>query len=174
MMEVRREVIDVSDVVKEVNRLLAPLAYQKELRLAYSGPPQPIYVFLDRRFLERILNNLVGNAIKFTEEGSVHVRAEHESDRVRIQVADTGIGIDETFIPFLFDEFKQESSGLSRSHEGSGLGLSITYRLVELMEGTIEVESQKDRGSIFTVSFPLHRSPVAEPATPRRHPEMVR
>ena len=174
MMEVRREVVEVSDVVKEVNRLLAPLAYQKEIRLDFSAPPQPLFVFLDRRCLERILNNLVGNAIKFTEVGSVHVTAEYEEDRVHIQVADTGIGIDDAFLPFLFDEFKQESSGLSRSHEGSGLGLSITYRLVELMDGTIEVRSQKEQGSTFTVSFPMHRPPIEEPATPRRRPEMVR
>ena len=71
---------------------------------------------------------------------------------------DTGIGIDESFIPLLFDEFKQESTGLARSHEGNGLGLAITARLVDLMDGEIEVQSEKGTGSVFTVSFPLHVS----------------
>ncbi len=74
----------------------------------------------------------------------------------------------------LFDEFKQESSGLSRSHEGSGLGLSITARLVELMDGAIDVESVKGRGSVFTVSFPLHHPSVEDSASSEPSPAAVR
>ena len=95
-----------------------------------------------------------------------------KGDRVFISVTDTGIGIEENFVPHLFDEFKQESSGLSRSYEGSGLGLSITARLVRLMEGTIAVESQKGQGSIFTVSFSTHRS-VEQSSSPKPDPVMA-
>ena len=172
MMEIHPEVINVGALVEEVNRLLAPLAYRKDLLLEFRSPPQPLLVNLDRRFLERILNNLVGNAIKFTEEGTVSVRVEGTQERVIIRVADTGIGIDESFVPELFDEFKQESSGLSRSHEGSGLGLSITARLVDLMDGTIHVESEKGRGTIFTVSFPMHRPPSAHPPVEQPAPSL--
>ena len=172
MMEIRREVIDVGVLAKEVNRLLAPLAFQKDLLLEFIPSPQPQLVHLDRRFLERILNNLVGNAIKFTEEGTVSVTVEGKEDRVFIGIADTGIGIAESFVPHLFDEFKQESSGLSRSYEGSGLGLSITARLVELMDGTIAVESEKGQGSVFTVSFPAYRPPV-EASSSEPHPMMA-
>ncbi len=171
MMEIRREVIDVGELAEEVNRLLAPLAYQKSLLLELISPPEPLMVNLDRRFLERILNNLIGNAIKFTEEGTVSVAVKQKGDHAHISVADTGIGIEEDFIPHLFDEFKQESSGLARSYEGSGLGLTITARLVRLMEGTIEVESKKGKGSVFTVSFPLHRS--VEQSSPEPRPVMA-
>jgi signal transduction histidine kinase len=77
-------------------------------------------------------------------------------------VTDTGVGIDASFLPFLFDEFRQESEGESRNFEGSGLGLSITKRLVELMGGTISAESRKGEGSTFTVRLPLHQP--ADPA----------
>ncbi|MFB3131181.1 MAG: ATP-binding protein [Rhodothermales bacterium] len=73
-----------------------------------------------------------------------------------------------------FDEFKQESSGLSRSHEGSSLGLSITAHLVELMDGAIDVESKKGRDSVFTVSFLLHHPSVEDPAPSEPSPAMVR
>ena len=86
---------------------------------------------------------------------------------------DTGIGIEESFVPLLFDEFEQESSGLSRSYEGSGLGLSITARLVKLMDGTIHVESQKGQGSVFTVSFPMHRLVEQSPSS-KPNPVMAR
>jgi len=84
---------------------------------------------------------------------------------VILQVSDTGVGIDEAFLPHLFEEFKQESSGLNRSHEGSGLGLSITARLVNMMEGTIEVESEKGEGTTFTVAFPQAEESVHTPPT---------
>ena len=71
-----------------------------------------------------------------------------------IRVKDTGIGISESFLPHLFEEFEQESSGLNRNHEGSGIGLTITKRLVDLMQGHITVESEKGEGTTFTVRLP--------------------
>ena len=174
MMEVHREMLDVGDLAAEVIRLLAPLARQKALLLELARPSQPLFLHLDRHFLEQILDNLIGNAIKFTEEGEVRVGVEQEGDRVCIRVADTGIGIDEAFMPHLFEEFKQESSGLSRSHEGSGLGLSITAHLVGLMDGAIDVESTKGRGSVFTVSFPIHQPSVEASASPKPSSAAVR
>ncbi|MEX1055307.1 MAG: ATP-binding protein, partial [Rhodothermales bacterium] len=103
---------------------------------------------------ERTITALVGNGIKFTKQGGVTVTLEVDEDLVLLHVADTGIGISNEFMPFLFEEFKQESEGLSRMHEGSGLGLSITKRLVELMKGDIMAESEKGQGTVFTVTLP--------------------
>jgi CheY-like chemotaxis protein len=121
------------------------------------------------------VNNLVGNALKFTDAGAVTVTVAASPEAVSVAVADTGAGIDASFLPHLFDEFKQESSGLGRQHEGSGLGLTITRGLVELMGGRIAVESAKGAGTTFTVTFPrLGRAapspgapPVPEPERPR-------
>ena len=104
--------------------------------------------------MDRILTNLLSNAFKFTSTGGVTVTVEAYADHVVLRVADTGIGIDASFLPRIFEEFTQESEGHARSHEGSGLGLTITRRLVELMNGDITVTSEKARGTTFTLTFP--------------------
>ena len=157
-LELDRHPVNIANQAAEVLRLLAPLAQQGELTLDLERPSEPLFANLDRHCFEQILNNLIGNAIKFTEEGSVTVRVEQRGEQVCVHVSDTGIGIDASFIPLLFEEFKQESTGLARSHEGNGLGLAITARLVELMDGEIMVESEKGKGSVFTVSFPVYPS----------------
>ena len=146
--------LDVAKEVEDAVSLLSPLADQKNLFLKTESKTRDVFARLDSTCLNRIVNNLVSNAIKFTEDGSVTVIVDADSKHVYVRVKDTGIGISETFLNHLFDEFRQESTGLSRSHEGSGLGLAITKRLVDLMQGTIEVDSKKGVGSVFTVTFP--------------------
>ncbi|MDZ4702144.1 MAG: ATP-binding protein [Rhodothermales bacterium] len=139
--------------VREKIELLQPLALEKGIELTADVPAEPCEVVLDHACLDRILNNLIGNAIKFTPRGSVQVKVFRTASHVSIRVADTGIGISKEFMDRLFNEFEQESSGMSRLYEGSGLGLSITKRLVELMNGHIEVDTQMGVGSAFTVHF---------------------
>ena len=165
MMEVNFQQVDLGKETAETMRLLAPLARQNNLQFDFVRPPEPLYVWLDRQYFGRVLTNLIGNAIKFTNEGSIRVEVAQRDDRVCVYVCDTGVGINESFLPHLFEEFKQESSGLGRLHEGNGLGLTITARLVELMDGRIEVQSKKGKGSVFTVSFAAH---VPEPERPPR------
>ncbi len=108
----------------------------------------------DRTLLYRILSNLVQNAIKFTDEGTVGVEANPTGDGIQLAVWDTGIGIAPEFRPRLFDPFTQESDGVARKYEGAGLGLSLTRRMVDILGGTIEVESTKGKGSVFTIELP--------------------
>ena len=174
MMALQPETIDVAHRARKVVRLLTPLAREKQLTLKLHPPRQPVFAFLDGYGLERILYNLVGNAIKFTEKGRVEVAVEQQEGWVHIHVRDTGIGIDADFLPSLFTEFQQESSGLARSHQGSGLGLAITARLVELLDGSIDVQSEKGEGSTFTVSFqaterPIEPRPAARPPGTKRN-----
>ena len=153
--------LDVVDEVGQVVQLLAPLAEEKGIALHLDATGDEVVAPLDAACLNRILHNLVGNAIKFTEVGRVVVTVRPSGDRVHIRVTDTGIGIDAEFVPHLFEEFKQESTGQGRSHEGSGLGLAITRKLVELMGGSISVESEKGQGSTFTIWFPRIVMPPA-------------
>ena len=155
-VEIQLDVLDVTDEAREITSLFKPLADEKGLALRFHAAPatQPLMAHLDRGALSSILQNLIGNAIKFTEDGSVTVCISHDADEVHLHVIDTGIGVDPDFVPRLFDEFVQESTGVRRSHEGSGLGLAITKRLVDLMNGHIAVESTKGEGTEFTVSFP--------------------
>jgi len=161
-LEARRVELDLAEAdvcqeVREVVQMLHTSAESKGLYLRFSAAPgaEDMRARLDRGAFSSILQNLIGNAIKFTEKGGVEARVECNRERVFVHVSDTGVGMDVSFLPHIFDEFRQESTGLGRSHEGNGLGLSITKRLTELLGGRIQVQSTKGRGSTFTVSFPL-------------------
>ncbi|HET6569416.1 MAG TPA: ATP-binding protein [Rhodothermales bacterium] len=145
--------VDVGREIEDIVSVLHPLADQKQLALKVQRKAPHIYADLDLGCLSRILTNLVGNAIKFTDEGYVAVEVDGDIESVYVRVRDTGIGISEEFQQHLFVEFSQESTGISRSYEGNGLGLAITKRLVQLMRGTIAVESIKGLGSTFTITF---------------------
>ena len=147
------EPVDVAAEAREVAAGLGAVAARRGLALSVVGPGA--HAVLDRSALHRVLNNLVGNALKFTDAGGVTVRVEERGGAARVAVVDTGRGIDPAFVPRLFDEFRQESEGLDRAHEGNGLGLTITKRLVDLMGGTVEVESEVGVGTTFTLSLPL-------------------
>ena len=153
-LPIERRPVNMVDAAQYVVALLMPLARDKGISLETTATAPEIVAQIDRAAVDRILNNLVGNAIKFTDEGGVRVEVDQAGDGVRVCVRDTGRGISEAFLPHLFDAFKQESDGLVRSHEGSGLGLAITQRLVELMNGRITVESTPGTGSLFTVWLP--------------------
>ncbi len=161
-MVVRRVPVEVTETVQKVYKLLEPLARKKGLDFRLELPPESLRVFGDPSAVERVLTNLVGNAIKFTPEGAVVISVTADEKQVRIAVRDTGVGISEEFLPHIFDEFRQESSGTEREFEGSGLGLAIAARLVKLMEGEIEVVSTKGQGSTFTLVLPR----VAERGAP--------
>ncbi len=154
-IELKNESVDLAELTIETASLFQIQANEKGLYLSLEIPPggDPVAV-LDRGAATRILQNLLSNAVKFTRRGGITVRVRPTDDHVQIDVEDTGIGIDPEFLPFIFDEFKQASSGLSRTFEGNGLGLAIARRLAELMGVTIQVKSRKNEGSLFTVSFP--------------------
>ena len=153
--DVSAERCDLVGRVQETLDLMQPQIEAKGLDLQVRVPSTPVHLQADPRVLHRVLTNLVANAIKFTEEGTIWVEVARTDDEAVLKVSDTGIGISEDFLDHIFDEFRQESEGLTRAHEGSGLGLTITQRLVELMGGSIEAESTKGEGSTFTVRLPL-------------------
>jgi signal transduction histidine kinase/ligand-binding sensor domain-containing protein len=162
--------LDLTTVASESVHLFTPIARKKGLTIRAELAVPEVAVPLDRTAIDRILQNLIGNAIKFTNHGSVTVRVTSDDELAYLSVRDTGIGISESFLPHLFEEFKQESTGLSRSHEGSGLGLAITRRLVEALNGTIDVRTEKDKGTEFVVSLPRAADTVElDNETPRPH-----
>lgn len=146
--------MEVDAVVRETVEALSPQAQKKGLVLDVEGPEEPVLAVMDRGVVTRTVTNLVQNAIKFTHEGHITVTLGTDEDELVIEVADTGVGMAEEELPHLFDAFRQESTGMEREFEGSGLGLTITQRLTDLVEGSIAVESEKGKGTTFTVRLP--------------------
>ncbi|MCB0559561.1 MAG: tetratricopeptide repeat protein [Lewinellaceae bacterium] len=135
--------------------LSGPLAKGKGLKLYNQVPKRIPLVEADENRLQQILHNLVGNAIKFTEDGSVRVTAEEQEGCVAITVSDTGIGISAEKHEAIFHAFEQADGSVVREYGGTGLGLTVTKQLVELHRGTISLRSEPGKGSHFTFTLPL-------------------
>ena len=145
----------LAELLADEQKHLQPLARQKGLEIMFNAPAEPILVRTDRIKLARVLGNLIGNAIKFTEAGTVTVQARRNGDNtVHIAIADTGIGIAAEHLAHIFDEFFQLRNPERDRAKGSGLGLTICKRLVDAMGGNIAVNSTPGKGSTFTVVLP--------------------
>jgi two-component system sensor histidine kinase/response regulator len=145
------------DVLENLQVTARVLAGKKGLELTTElAADVPLHLVGDAPRLLQILNNLTGNAIKFTEEGSVHVHIFCPNEtQWALQVSDTGPGISEEAQALVFDPFRQLDGSITRRHGGSGLGLSIVKKLSELMGGEVFIDSEEGRGSTFTVVLPL-------------------
>jgi signal transduction histidine kinase len=150
------EVIDPVETVQNIVKMLEPISKKKSVSLSLGTQATELRIFANPSYLERILTNLIGNAIKFTNSGTILVHVIEDGQktdpRVSICVVDTGIGISESFLPFIFDEFRRERK--SFDSDGSGLGLTITKKLVESMNGSIEIRSSEGKGTTVMVRFP--------------------
>jgi len=138
------------------------LAQQKGLEFSfYLAPNLPQEIYGDSRRIRQIIINLIGNALKFTKEGRVHLNVTHPNENCwEIQVTDTGVGIPKAAQAYIFEPFQQVNSAVTHENRGVGLGLSITKQLVELMSGSIVLDSELGRGSTFTVLLPLKASGI--------------
>jgi signal transduction histidine kinase/serine phosphatase RsbU (regulator of sigma subunit)/FixJ family two-component response regulator len=147
--------VDLSRTTAELAGVFRAVFDTAGLTLEVDCPPLPEPVHVDREMWEKIVLNLIGNALKFTFTGGARVRTSAAGGRARFTVADTGTGIPEDEVPHLFERFHQVHGARSRSHEGSGIGLSLVKDLVELHGGTITVDSVPGRGTEFTVEIPF-------------------
>lgn len=155
-LELTPEQTDLRAMVQQTAELFRHRAAKKSVQLQVEVPDASLHARVDQKAMERILDNLIGNAVKFTREGGrVTVRMTHTDGDLRVEVEDTGVGIAPQFIPHLFDAFKQGHKTAPDDQAGSGLGLAITHQLIELMGGTIDVESETGVGTRFTVLIPL-------------------
>lgn len=147
--------VKLSSLVQEAVDTVAPLIEKNKIRIKVEVDDGSLLPVADPEKLLHILLNLLGNAIKFSANGQVTIQAVHQHNRITICVADTGIGISSEQQQHIFDPFKQADSSTTRKFQGSGLGLSITRQLCELMGGSIRVESELGKGATFIVDIPL-------------------
>lgn len=164
------EPVNIKDMISETAALFRTLALKKDIYLKTNFSDDNFNIMLDKRFLRSVLNNLIGNAIKFTQKGgvtiSVGLYTETENSQLTIKISDTGIGIPESSRKIIFDSFRQASEGFNRHYEGTGLGLTITKKYVELLNGNIEVESEVGKGTDFKVTIPVIET-ISEKFEPR-------
>lgn len=163
-MELISEPFSPRQAVEEVCSVLKPLVEQKHLRLKTHTDHRLETVQLDQLRFKQILFNLLSNAVKFTDaSGHIDIRVAPQGDRMFVlRVSDSGIGIPRIDLPKLFREFEQLDAGPGRRFQGSGLGLSLTRKLVQLHHGSIEVDSEVGKGTTFTILLPTSLNDKAE------------
>jgi signal transduction histidine kinase len=164
-LEVHAEPFRLEAAIREATALVMPLAQKKGLALSARVSPDIGEVVSDRRRVEQILINLLNNAVKFTDVGSVQIIAEKRDGwrdtgdssepALSVRVVDSGIGIKQEDLQSLFRPFRQIDTGLTREYEGTGLGLAICRRLANLLGGEISVVSEWSKGSEFTLTIPV-------------------
>lgn len=147
--------VDLINIIESLVKEFEFHAREKNLYLNVNIPHQKIMVPGDEYLISEIFQNLLDNAIKYTNQGGIEIHLELKDTKVKVSIRDTGIGISENYIPKLFTAFTQEESGYTRKFEGNGLGLALVKNYIDILNAKIDVESEKGKGSIFSVYFSL-------------------
>ncbi|WP_229898103.1 SpoIIE family protein phosphatase [Streptomyces finlayi] len=153
-MQARYAPVDLASVTAELSSLFRSAVERAGLGFDVDCPPLDEPVFLDRGLWEKVVLNLLSNALKFTFDGSIAVRVRADGDHAVVTVADTGIGVPAAEVPKLFERFHRIENARARSNEGSGIGLALVRELVALHGGTITAESTEGEGTLFTLRIP--------------------
>jgi CheY-like chemotaxis protein len=150
---------DINALIADVVSMIDPQAKQKKLPLVQITNEGNFEISNDRSKCLHIIQNVIGNAVKFTQKGKVEVSASQNNENIIIKVRDTGIGIAESNLAHIFDEFRQADGSTSRKFGGNGLGLAIAKKYSDLLGGTISVSSVLDQGTEFTIVLPVFYKP---------------
>ncbi|MGE5497868.1 MAG: ATP-binding protein [Syntrophothermus sp.] len=150
-LKVKPSLFSVSQLFSTLRGSFKPVLTSPEVTLRFEEPAGQIELFTDETKVTQILRNFISNAIKFTEKGEIRVKAElaENGDKILFSVSDTGIGIEEKNLGYIFEEFSQIDTELQRRIKGTGLGLPLTRKLAELLGGKVSVKSRPDEGSVF-------------------------
>lgn len=153
-MDIMPKSISVRGLLQLTKENIYSLAQEKELEINLNIPEDLVDIETDESRLHQVLLNIVGNAVKFTEKGSVDISATQDHENTYINVKDSGIGISKDVLPHIFEEFRQADGSSSRKYEGTGLGLAIAKKMIQILGGAISVESKLEEGSTFTITIP--------------------
>jgi len=160
--EIELTEFNLCDCVNETISLILPQTVEKNIRINEVRGDCETRITSDETKIRHILQNLIGNAVKFTETGEISVQLKKSIDEVSVTVTDTGIGIEEEQLSHIFEEFRQADESTSRRFGGTGLGLSIAKKYANLLGGSISVESKPGKGSSFTLTLPLYNTDELE------------
>jgi len=189
-MEVFLEKFKLDSVIREVSELTETLLIDKGLEFATELPDKPVVLYSDKMKIKQILINLIGNAVKFTEKGTVKVSAKKLSDQqmdgdpffdpnsqyICLNISDTGVGMSEEEMENIFEAFQQVDGSMTRKIGGTGLGLTVTKSFTELLDGRINVTSEKGKGTTFSIILPIReeeKDQVASPVELNNSPQAI-
>ncbi|WP_372368244.1 response regulator [Candidatus Uabimicrobium sp. HlEnr_7] len=161
-MKVSISPVDINEIIDNVILTSEGLTLNKNVELRYEIPQKLVTIQSDSLKIHQILNNLVGNAIKFTSEGHITLKAIQTNTSIKIDIEDTGCGIDDNKISTLFESFHQGDNSIAKKYGGTGLGLTITKKLCILLGIKISVVSELRKGSIFSIEIPLHNKQLQQ------------
>ena len=148
------ETLDLGEELKNLTQEFKPITQEKGLELIFTNSSSNSEISADRYTIGQVFQNLIGNAVKYTQSGQIIVTVDdHGENKLIVTVEDTGIGISEKYLKNLFSPFSQEDAGQTRKYEGNGLGLALVKEYVTLNKGLISVKSEKNKGSVFSVIF---------------------
>ena len=156
-LELRREPVDLVQLTHDVVRSFEPLAQERSLNLTFYSEQPSIDIYVDRDKITQVFTNLLHNALKFTAEGDISVTLRRHEAKVHCEVSDTGPGFNKKDLAKVFEKFKRFDTPARGGEKGTGLGLALTRRLIELHEGEIHVESEAGKGSHFIFTLPILR-----------------
>jgi signal transduction histidine kinase len=161
-LEIDIQRVDLEPILKGALSTAIGLVGGKPIKLLREAPDTVPNVKADPVRIRQVLLNIYSNAAKFTEQGQIKMVLKHDAERVTISVTDTGEGIHPDDLPHIFDEFRQGAAGRKKARAGSGLGMTISRQLLELMGGEIQVQSELGKGSTFTFSLPIYTEETIE------------
>lgn len=156
-LKVELNQFNIKNILQENYNVFKPVAEDKNLTLKFNSDISEASCVIDDKMFNKVITNLLNNAIKFTSKGSIEINLfSHNSDKKYycVEVKDTGIGIPEEKQKLIFEAFRQVSEGMNRIYQGTGLGLSVSKKFIELMNGELTVKSKIDEGSSFLIKFP--------------------
>lgn len=161
-IDLRIREVNIIELAEQIRTLFSKSAENKNLEIKTKYANDTIIVTTDGRLIEEILSNLVNNAVKYTNKGYIEISAELkpelDRDNLILKVQDTGVGIPKSKQEMIWQEFRQVSEGMNRSFEGTGLGLTITKKYLEILNGTVLLESELGKGSTFTIIIPIQKT----------------
>ncbi len=153
-LKLHAEAVQINQYIEQISNYFYTLCEAKQISLTFTPNASPGIVYIDKDKMEKVLGNLITNAIKFTPIGGfISITTEEDSTSYRIQIKDTGIGIAQEFLPKIFDRFYQVEKGGHQQSEGFGIGMSIAKELIELHSGTLSVDSELNKGTVFTFTL---------------------
>jgi signal transduction histidine kinase/DNA-binding response OmpR family regulator/HAMP domain-containing protein len=154
-LEIALQTFSINSIIQNIKENLSSIAKEKEIKIYLELADNLPKIESDPEKVYQILQNVIDNAVKFTQKGSVTISADTDENQMVIKVIDTGIGVSQEELPYVFEEFRQADGSTSRQFGGTGLGLAIVHKLMNRLRGKIEVQSELGKGSIFTIYLPL-------------------